>query len=464
MPGPSSVEAPPSHGSEVARTVQRPAADTAHADLSCAVCHDGPRPPGRVLGVATTDGCLGCHEDGGGTEVTLAHSGTVHLPRHANHPGLDGRTPMECAQCHTHPVGNAPLQTDVEGCGLCHEAALDADPPGECRSCHVAPSQRPRTSQGLEIPHAEIPWIEGGCVRCHGSVVTPTEDREIRECTSCHLETAPRLALRPNGAAVEAVDSTALAHTAHPRVTCAGCHLDPAHRIDEMSSAVALDCASCHAQSHDLTTAAFRNATCVDCHRDTHIEQQGLVLGLVPWDGDRVRPSIKFAAGIGCRGCHADARELPEPPLGPDGGAHPGLKGTAERCTLCHLEPYADVLDDWRAGGLERVSRAASWVDAHADRAAPEALEAARARIDFVRAAGMVHGPQLGDALLREAVEEVQAGYSAAGLPTPLAPDLGAPPRAGLCTYCHLDPSRAWSLDAMPADFHRDALLSRDRR
>jgi hypothetical protein len=421
------------------------APENLHADVACAACHDGALPPGRGTPIATTAACLACHEDGGPAEVQV--TATSVLSMHATHPGLPGQARMECAQCHTHLAGEAPLDADINGCGLCHADQLDAEPAGECTTCHVAPVQQPLTSQLLAVPHADVPWIEGGCVRCHFAVApTPDVTSATEDCTLCHT---------PGSAAAEAWPVDAVTgrppadsiHGGHRRVACGSCHTANSHRIEGMSSAVGLVCADCHAVSHDLPSREVSAGVCVSCHTETHAPQQGLLLGLVPWDPDRVRPSVKFAAGIACRACHGVAEVDAET-------AEVSRAGDAGRCVSCHLPEYRTVADWWVEGGEERVAVVREWVESAAPGADPDSVAAARERIAFVETGGLVHGPRLADELLREAVGLVLRNPS----DPPRAPDLGSPLRDGLCSYCHVDLDGSWSLDKMPDDFHRDAL------
>jgi len=423
-----------------------------HAELACASCHDGELPPDRDVPVATTSGCLasGCHTDGGPPRVQV--NATTTLPMHANHPGLGGQTRMECAQCHTHPSGTAPLRADINGCGLCHVDQLDADPAGECTTCHVTPQQRPLTSQALAVPHSDVPWIEGGCVRCHFSVAPEPEMIFVATgCTSCHADDGDA-ALAWLADPVTGDLPTDSIHAGHTRVTCSSCHVTPSHRIEGMSSAVGLVCADCHAVSHELESREIAAGVCVTCHTDTHQAQQGMVLGLVPWQSEEIRPSVKFAAGITCRGCHGVAEVDFEHP-------DTALSGDPDRCVSCHLPEYRTVLDWWKDGGDQRVDRARRWVEAARDDggADEESVTAALSRIAFVEEGALVHGPRLGDRILRDAVQLVIAGMDS----PPEPPALGSPPREGLCSYCHMDPDAQWSLDEMPDDFHRDALSRR---
>ncbi len=443
---PASAESAESVGSAA------PSMVPAHAEIACVACHDGADVPGRSLAIATTSGCTasGCHTDGGPAIVRV--NATATLPRHPTHPGLPGQARMDCAQCHTHDGGAVALRTDVNGCGLCHADQLDAEPAGECTTCHVSPSQTRMTSQALAVPHAEVPWIEGGCVRCHFSVAnTPDVVFSAVGCASCHVEGGPAAAAWPVDPATGVLPTDSI-HAGHRRVTCGACHAQPAHRVEGMSSSVGLVCADCHAVSHELPARTVAAGVCVSCHVDTHAPQQALLLGIVPWEPARIEPSVKFAAGITCRACHGVAEVDFEHP-------DTALAGDADRCVGCHLPEYRTVQEWWIEDGDARIREARAWVRAAQTTGSgfEDSIRVALERLDFVEAAGLVHGPRLADRLLREAVEMV----AAAGTTGRAFPDLGLPPREGLCSYCHIDSGRTWSLDDMPADFHRDALARR---
>jgi len=358
---------------------------------------------------------------------------------------------MACARCHTHPDGDAPLVADRNGCSLCHADELDGDPPGECRSCHVSPQQRPRTDQGLAVAHDRVPWVEEGCVRCHYQVAAaPGEAPGALARTACHTARSRTASAFPPGP-----ERSAATHSAHPRVSCGACHTKPSHRIEAVSSALGLVCADCHAESHTVASRSVAAATCSACHTDTHAPQQGLLVGLVPW-GPEVRPSVKFAAGLSCRSCHGVAP-------GPDSvvatsteGSTTSQSGDPGRCTLCHRPEYPRVAELWAEGGEERLRRARAWVEGRAPRVPGPLGAAARARLDFVEAGGFVHGPVLADRLLREAVALVGDGDEP-------GPELGPPPRDGLCSFCHLDPGPLGPLGSMSDELHRTVVGGRER-
>jgi len=444
---PSAVSAPVGGAYRAVSTHQMPGGlPDAHAQLACTQCHDGELPPGRELGVATTAGCVACHEDGGPAEVSV--NANTRLRLHSTHPGLPGEARMECAQCHAHMEGPNPLWSDVNGCGLCHADQLDASPAAECSVCHVAPAQRPVTSQSLTVPHAEVPWIEGGCARCHFSVSPEPEVAfSSIDCVACHTPGSSAARAWPADEITGELPADSI-HGGHQHVTCSTCHTRVTHQIEGMSSAVGLVCADCHAVSHALESRQVAAAVCVTCHTDSHQAQQGLLLGLLPWEANQVRPSVKFAAGISCRGCHGVAEVDFEHP-------DTALAGDPQRCVNCHTSEYVTVAEWWQEGGDRRTGRARGWVEALRDGGgvSDQLVQTALDRIAFVESGRLVHGPRLADQVLRDAVKLVMEGA-----PGAVAPDLGAPPREGLCSYCHLDPQAAWSLDEMPDDFHRDAL------
>lgn len=454
-----------------------------HADLSCAACHDGPLLADREMPLATREGCTaaGCHQEAGPQEVQVA--GVVEFP-HRDHPTPwgDEDDVLTCAACHTHPAGGARLVADTDGCGLCHTESLDGSPPEECLSCHQEPDHVPMTNQGLPVAHAGVPWLQTGCVRCHYEVLDETALEPSRSCTACHAEDpdpglAGTVGLVRDTAAVEDVPEED-PHRVHPELPCSSCHTGVAHRVVAQSTAVYLDCASCHAPSHWIPEEELpASGVCVTCHLDSHRAEQGLFTGLVPWDSTRVRPSVKFAAGLACAECHTGAVE--DRRAGAvagragggagaggeesDGGRAPVEHGEAvgndpESCVGCHQEEYRAVLEWWEDGGEDRLSRAGAYVDRARGRLGEAAVAEAARRLAFVDSGGFSHAPELADRLLREALAATVEAYRAADRGVPRLPELGPAPRDGFCSYCHLEPNPAWNLDDMPADFHREVM------
>lgn len=434
------------------------ATDTAgpppHADLACAACHRGPRAD-REVGAVPEATCTasGCHEDGGPERIRVSTVEFLHRD-HADTARVD----LGCAGCHGHETGEAPITPTLASCGLCHADQLGGNDPTECLACHQEPDHVPMTNQGIRVPHAEIPWITEGCVRCHYDVSRPVQQVSIGSCRECHAEVEEL--------AEPGMDESL--HPSHAGVGCLTCHAPGTHELVAMSSAVYLRCASCHRGSHEVEVRDVDDpgpAVCVDCHRDTHADQQRLVLGFV--DGVPVSPSYKYLSGLACGTCHADAEGGPP-------ASYP-LGGRAEACVACHRPEYREVLEWWGDGATQRIRRVRAYLDrARRSLGSADTVEALLERsagyVELVARAGAQHNLALSDELLRRGVELAEAAYGAAGRRAPVTPELGRRPRVGFCSYCHYRIGEPADFQEMPEDFHLDVearfeeLRERERR
>lgn len=421
-------------------------AEDAHEDVACAGCHNGPRADlGRAS--APREGCTasGCHEDAGPERVRFA---TVEF-EHRRH-GEGGEIEPSCAGCHTHPDGETPLRTSVDACALCHLSELTSESPQDCQLCHREPQHVTLTSAGLPVPHANLPWAEIGCVRCHYDVADPQAEVDPRRCADCHRDVA----------AVTRQGIGADLHPRHAGVNCVACHEAGSHHVRALSSAVSLACADCHATSHELRLAGWggsaqqvweESATCVGCHTTVHRAQQQLLLGLVP--GGPAMASSKFVTGVTCRSCH----------IPPAGGALPQrpIRGQARACAACHEPEYGDVLGMWLDGLQSRLRASRAYVQAAQQAlgaAAPDSarqlLTSAAQMLAIVEEAGGQHNLELSDRVFRESVTRAQQAYRVAGRAAPPPPDLGRSPHLGLCSGCHYGEDDL-DLRAMPEALHR---------
>lgn len=411
-----------------------------HGDVACSTCHSGALAQGQEATVpAESCTASGCHAEGGPRRVQL---GSVEF-LHRGHAG-DSVVAMGCAGCHEHDQGSELLRADVDACSLCHLNQQSAGLAGECRTCHIQPTHVALASQGVEIPHQGLPWLEGGCIRCHFDVTEPPVEVALGRCAGCHADL--------DAAVAQGIGQDL--HQNHTGVACTSCHEEGTHQIREMTSAVYLQCVDCHTEEHDVVLAADFPApgTCNQCHQGVHQAQQRLMLGLVP-GLSAPSPSEKFMDGLTCRSCHQA-----------EGSALAATPGAAAACVGCHRTEYATILRWWETGGQARLARAAPFVEAGARRLASGedslslALEEAREWVALVAEAGAVHNLPLAHRLLQEASDRVTAAYRARGVAMPPAPELGRQPRMGLCTYCHYRPDDPWLFEEMSGSFHRDVL------
>lgn len=417
----------------------------AHAELSCAACHQGPSGQ-RGRATVPVTACAECHEDGGPARVSV---GTVTF-QHRDHTD-GGEIEATCAGCHTHELGEDPLVATVDACALCHIGQVAGSRGEECRVCHQTPDHAALTSQGVVVSHAALPWVETGCVRCHYDVADPPTTVVQSECRHCHTD-------------LEALNQAGVGRDLHPiheGLSCVSCHAAGTHHVRGMSSAVDLVCADCHRVAHEVPLRTATTPTpsssltlCAACHGEVHQAQQQLLLGLVP--GQPAAPSGKFLAGITCRSCHVPTAETTDPSV--------PIRGQASACADCHEQDYTRVLDWWIEGTRSRLASTADYVDrgtavlGEREDSIGQMVREAGTLVDLVADAGGQHNLELSDRLLRRAAEQVRAAYLAAGLRAPPPPDLGRVPHMGLCTYCHYGPSEPWDMERMSDEFHRRAM------
>lgn len=420
-----------------------------HADQLCVTCHRGDQ---AELGEAAVPpaACTasGCHTDSGPAQIQLS---TVQFS-HRGHGGDSASVATACAGCHSHDEGGEPIPAGTDACTLCHSDLLRAEGGGDCRYCHNDLTFDGSTSQGLAIPHEELPWIQGECVRCHYDVAEPPTRVSAAQCATCHLDRSR----------VTAAGIGEDLHPDHTGVGCTACHAAGDHHIVAMSSAVNLECSQCHVRAHDLdVTSSFPGAdTCNACHRATHLDQQRLVLGVVP--EITAAPSEKFLDGLTCRSCHVGR------PAAPENGA---AVATSASCSGCHRPEYATVLRWWREGSEQRRGLSETYVGRAEGALADEAtdsvrtlLEGARGLVDLASRGGGEHNISLAHRAFVGGVERAAAAYVAAGRSAPSPPDLGRLPRMGLCSYCHfrVDQANLRAPSAAEERFHREVIGVRE--
>jgi hypothetical protein len=420
-----------------------------HAGLACTGCHSGPVADlGRAAVPNASCTASGCHTDGGPARVQLATATFAHR----NH-GAEGDIQLACAGCHTHPTGEAPLRASVDACALCHLPDVRADSERPCQACHQEPRHVTLTSAGIPVPHATLPWVEIGCVRCHYDVAEPPVEVATSRCAECHRDV--------NQAMRRGVGRDL--HPLHGGFTCVACHASDTHHVRAISSAVELVCSDCHTRAHDLALTPWTtqgsgaweaSATCSACHTEIHRSQQQLLLGLVPTMGEVAMASQKFVGGMTCRSCHIPPRM--------DNGAPPEqpIRGQALACASCHGDEYRQVLDWWVEGVDARLERSSAFLATAQRELGPGAPDSARellassaAMLQLVRDAGGQHNLELTDRIFRESVRRTAAAYRAAGRPAPATPRLGPAPHSGLCAGCHYD-DRPLDMRTMPSAFH----------
>lgn len=422
---------------------QQTATGDAHAGLACTACHQGGLADGSLAAVPSSAcAASGCHTDGSPSKVTLASVSFQHRGHGSTKQPVAG-----CAGCHTHEKGGEPLTAGPETCGLCHADQLSGAQAEDCRVCHQTLNHEGMTSQGVAIPHQGLPWIEGGCLRCHYAVSKPVHEVSLTRCSACHDD-------------VDAVATAGIGedlHPAHQGNTCGSCHEEDNHRIEAMSSAVDLECSTCHSAEHDMSVdpAKVAATTCEACHKDVHQAPQRLVLGILP-NAQAATPSDHFMDGLTCRSCHFSGTSTVS-----------GRRvGSSDACVQCHRPEYAKILGWWNEGIAQRTDMVERYLQgaeaAVASRPEDDAGRQAAARgrtlLTVVEKGGGQHNLPLTHKVFEDVLLESSEAYRLAGLNAPAAPRLGRAPRQGICAYCHYRLPEPGFSERMDDAFHRDVL------
>ena len=241
-----------------------------HSRIECQDCHRS----GNLKDKLPKD-CIGCHQGQDphagrlGGDCGKCHGNEKWQPANFDHTRdghweLQGRhSKVACNTCHTASVATQKLATDCVGCHRAsdvHTGQLGSD----CAACHTADGWRssvrfdhdltdfPLVGLHVAVPceqcHASRAYRDVGraCIDCHGSNDVH-KGKLGKECATCHS---------PNGWRIWEFDhgkQTGFALTgAHARLTCVGCHKQPADQVK-------------------------LNPTCLACHEqdDVHLGQYG---------------------------------------------------------------------------------------------------------------------------------------------------------------------------------------------
>jgi hypothetical protein len=452
-------------GPQAAATAQ---ADDPHAEFTCSACHaltvlnEAELARNRLFGADTEDPRIpapearcsnaGCHEDAGPREVTF-NTVTFEHRNHGEEPDSEMDVAPSCAGCHTHGGGNEPLTTSVDTCSLCHLGVQAEGTAAECQLCHVDLSHAGATNQQVDIPHESLPWVAGGCARCHYDLSDEPVQVSAATCADCHAASPAFTLARDPGA--EAQEDL---HPDHLGLSCMSCHEGNRHGIQEMSGAVTLSCGECHGVSHGVEVSETfpSTPTCVSCHADSHGDAQRILLGIVP-TLDSPQPSEKFMDGLSCSSCHTSA---------PAQGDEESRVGTADGCLSCHRAEFGEVLEWWNEGLADRmaaVETAASRARRAGGAGASARLDSAQATLALLESGNGVHNITLSHRLLEEASGQVARALAQGGQAVPASLEMGRTPRQGTCSFCHYRVNDPWSFGEMTGEFHAEVRVGRTR-
>jgi hypothetical protein len=248
------------------------------------------------------DTCASCHVD--------VHKGTFK---------------QDCKACHSESgFGKAPFDHSQTTFVLTGKHSGLA-----CEACHKSVTP---TGRGASSRVADFRGLQTACVSCHADVHQAALGTA---CESCHTSTSFRVASFTHPRFPEFFTGQ------HASVACAGCHVPEAPTRPTRSGVTVLN-------------VTFKNlpTTCVSCHRDVHLGQEG-----ADCQGCHSVQTPKFALqgfshaktafpltgrheALACVECHK--RETAAFPAGT--GTAVRLKGVANSCRGCHTDVHLGQL------------------------------------------------------------------------------------------------------------------------
>ncbi|MBM3328291.1 MAG: hypothetical protein FJY67_02300 [Calditrichaeota bacterium] len=406
--------------------------NSAHRDVNCTQCHPGRRTlidtyllryltnsyRSRPHANVTAATCLKCHD-----ESTLV--GEITYQRgikfnHEHHLGQMRRgKKLRCTSCHATGMPDSKLSVDNEACYLCHfMEAAQGRAFTSCNACHGIPTVKVE-HQGFQFNHQSYVGPEGSgqgidCSACHVSVVSGGGAVPEAKCYECHKT---RVDIRRD------LDAVHRLHITEQGVDCFRCHDRIEHGKVEMSGALSLDCAKCHAPEHGATMQMFMGTG---------------------GEGVADHPDAMFLSRVSCEACHTPGAVQMNLP-----GRMPRQSTFAEKrqtCVYCHGAGYDRMLDDWKVGFDRLVSELRPLVAAV--KAPPssyqnrermfvsEALRKARVNFDLLVEGKAVHNPFYALSLARQIFTAVDSAAVAKGTSRPTPPQLLTRADAA-CMLCH---------------------------
>ena len=320
---------------------------------------------------------------------------------------------LRCTSCHSQTVQGKHMTVTASACVLCHfKNQVTGEGTARCTLCHLNPTKKVQVA-GVVFDHAEAGRFQMKCAWCHAPSQGSTGEVPQERCVTCHNKTSD----------LAEYGNTALLHEKHVHehsVDCTDCHLhfehvtrgSPAGSAPRIASA-ASECRACHETGHDPQLDLFTGTG---------------GRGVPPM------PSIMFAAGVRCEGCHTITVGH-----GTGGGVS---RASGASCVACHGPSYQRIFRNWKSGTEQRAAALAVQLDQTASAfGSPRGGEAtlladARYNLGLVRRGHGVHNVPYSNALLRKSHDFMNEARRAQGL-APLALPWHEPPYESPCLQCH---------------------------
>ncbi|HEU4941073.1 MAG TPA: cytochrome c3 family protein [Candidatus Eisenbacteria bacterium] len=355
--------------------------------------------------------CLRCHE----RRLIMGKEmlGDVQFDHSAHLLEMRRGKTLRCTSCHSQIVQGSHIAVTTSTCILCHFKGQKAgEGTARCTLCHLNPQKQVKVADGV-FDHANAEKFGMQCTWCHAQPKGSTGEVPRERCATCHNQVA-RLAKYGD------TDLLHRKHVTEHKIDCMDCHLQLRH-----------------VEKVDLKTASTRIASaaseCQACHETGHSPQLMLYTG-TGGRGVPAMPSVMFAAGVRCEGCHTMALE-------PHGGMGGVKRASDVSCMACHGASYETIYRNWKQGSERRAAALAEQIDQTA-RALGGAggsgtlLADARYNLGLVTRGHGVHNIPFAYALLGKSHDFMNQARRDRGL-APLPSPWPKPPYESPCFQCH---------------------------
>ncbi len=325
-------------------------ARSAHADLDCAMCHEGfdPEAIPHASTIKRVD-CLACHD---GDDIA-SYTGSIHAGA-----GGGKKQAATCVDCHgkhnIRKIGDGESQSRI----------LFAQQ--TCSRCHAGVARAYMASDHGKALDAKVQGAPA-CIDCHGehSVISASTDTSLTSrsnqaalCLSCHLDKPEiRARMGPSAGFIasyeRSVHGVAFREGNEAAATCTDCHgshemkkgSNPASTVAKKN--ISATCGTCHGDiavvydqsvhGKGVAGGVMASATCTDCHGEHQI--------LSPKDANSPVSPKNVSAQV-CSPCHGSVRLSEKYGLSSDRfttfeDSYHGLAGRAgsvevANCASCH--------------------------------------------------------------------------------------------------------------------------------
>jgi nitrate/TMAO reductase-like tetraheme cytochrome c subunit len=404
---------------------------SSHKNVACVECHIPPGPSAEIrkkwealsmvasyfTGTYGTKpwteiedaACLRCHE----RRLIMGKEmlGDVQFDHSAHLLEMRRGKTLRCTSCHSQIVQGSHIAVTTSTCILCHFKGQKAgEGTARCTLCHLNPQKQVKVADGV-FDHANAEKFGMQCTWCHAQPKGSTGEVPRERCVTCHNQAAR----------LEKYGDSVLLHQKHVtehKVDCMDCHLHLEH-----------------VEKVNLKTASARIASaaseCSACHETGHSPQLDLYTG-TGGKGVPAMPSVMFAAGVRCEGCH----QMESGPHGNMGGVK---RASDVSCMSCHGARYEMIYQSWKQGSERRTAALAEQLDQTARALGGSVgtlLTDARFNLGLVTRGHGVHNIPYAYALLSKSHEFMNEARQSRGL-APLPRPWPEPPYQSPCLQCH---------------------------